>query len=371
MNEQQRPSRIEIDLGALRHNIGVVKSMLKPQTKLMAVVKADAYGHGAREISGAAEDSGVDFLGVALLEEADEIRESGVDTPIVLLYPETTHRSVLAAERGYYISVSSLDRLREIRQSLGPVDRPLKYFLKINSGMNRYGMETNAIDETDSWNRALADNGLAGFTTNLADSLNTRKDLAEGQLNRFFEFMRKATRFSRNGLIFSYEASGSLWEQEEAEGSLVRVGLLLYGVPPEKPDRLGLKQVMSVRSRIAEIHSLRRGEGVGYGFTFIAERDSRVAVIPMGYADGYPWSLSNRGCVLIREMAAPVAGKVCMDAFMVDVTDIEGAQEGDDVTIMGTQGRMSIDAVTLGEWAGSFAYEIISGWSRRMPRIYH
>jgi len=370
MSAPQRPSRIEIDLQALKRNLGRIRSLLKPSARLMAVVKADAYGHGAPKISLTAEEARVDYLGVALLEEADEIRKAGVRLPIAILYPETIERSVEAVSRGYHISVSSPAEIENIRKAIGNRNYPIRYFIKINTGMNRYGMEPESGKVEDIVGKASSYGGLLGFNTNIADPSMNRKDLSKRQMDRFFEFMKNAMSYSQNGLMFSYEASGSLWENGAADGSLVRVGLLMYGIAPDRKDRLELEPVMSVKSRIAEIHNLRKGDGVGYGFSHVADRRSRVAVIPMGYADGYPWALSNKGSVIIRGKLAPIIGRICMDAFMADITDVENSLPGDEVTIMGTQDRASIDANMLGEWAGSFAYEIVSGWSKRMPRIY-
>jgi alanine racemase len=150
----------------------------------------------------------------------------------------------------------------------------------------------------------------------------------------------------------------------------VRVGHLLYGLVPGGGVSSELKPVMSVKSRIAEIHDVKTGDGVGYGFSFVAPRASQVATIPMGYADGYPWALSNKGSVLVRGRKAPVAGRVCMDAFMIDITDIPDCQEGDEVVILGQMDKETINAHDLGQWSGSFSYEILSRWSRRLPRIY-
>ena len=370
MSSTQRPSRVRIDLGALEHNIIEIKACLKPSAKFMAVVKADAYGHGAKEISKAAEKTGVDYFGVAFLEEADEIRGQGAKSPIAILYPETPERSVEAARRGYHLSFSSIDDMLRVKEALGPDKIPLRYFLKINSGMNRYGMDANPENLARIVENGLPGNGLVGFNTNLADPLKKQKTLSDSQVDRFFKFIAEASRFSKNGLLFSHESSGSIWEKGVAHGSLIRVGLLMYGIAPDKNERMNLKPVMSVTSRIAELHKLAKGDGVGYGFSYIADRDMKTAVVPVGYADGFPWGLSNKGAVIIKERLAPVIGRVCMDAFMVDVTDIEEAGAGDDVVIIGSQGNQSIDANMLGEWAGSFAYEIVSGWSKRMPRIY-
>jgi alanine racemase len=371
MDDTARPSRVEIDLVSLRHNVRKIKSWAGDNTKLMAVVKADAYGHGAVEVSRVVSEEGADFLGVAMLEEADEIRQSGVDTPIAILYPEAIERSAEAVRRRYCITISDINDYHEIKRTLGDDDIPIRFFQNVNTGMNRYGKnyDTSAIE--DLINLSHPASFLMGFTTNLADSARDNPVLADKQVENFIEIMRAARQFSQDGFLYSYESSGSLYRQKAAEGSLVRVGLLIYGLVPGEKDEGELKPVMSVKSRISEIRDLHEGDGVGYGFSYITARASRIAVIPMGYADGYPWSLSNKGAVIIRGSEAPVVGRVCMDAFMVDVTDIEGCAVGDDVVILGSMGKGEISADKLGEWAGSFSYEILSGWGKRLPRIYH
>jgi alanine racemase len=370
MIDISRPSKVEIDLGSLRHNIRMIRSWVGDRTRLMAVVKADAYGHGSVKVAEAAAGENIDFLGVALLEEADEIKKAGVGKPIVILYPESPERAADAVKKGYHVTLSDPHDLRELREIVGRNNFPIKYFLNANTGMNRYG---GRVDEaTLSSALDTKDNGsvFMGITTNLADSGKSNPDLAERQVGDFLKIMKSAGRFSDNGLLYSYESSGSVWRRREAEGSMVRIGLLMYGVAPSKKAQEELRPVMSVKSRIAEIHDVGKGEGVGYDFSFVAASDSRVAVIPMGYADGMPWSLSNNGSVIVRGSEAPIIGRVCMDAFMIDVTDIASCSRGDEVVILGSMGKVVIDAHRLGDWAGSFAYEILSGWSKRLPRYY-
>lgn len=370
MNDMARPSRVEIDLVSLRHNVRKIKSWIGDKTRLMAVVKADAYGHGAVKVSNAVSEEGVDFLGVAMLEEADEIRQSGIDTPIVILYPEATERNAEAVRRGYCITISGINDYSKIRHALGSDNIPIKYFQNVNTGMNRYGVDYDMSAVEDSIGPSDPASFLMGFTTNLADPARSNPVLADKQVENFIRIMRAAQRFSQDGLLYSYESSGSLCRRRGADGSLVRVGLLMYGLTPGKEGAEDFMPVMSVRSRVSEIHDLQRGDGVGYGFSYLADRKSRIAVIPMGYADGYLWGLSNKGAVIIRGSEAPVVGRICMDSFMVDVTDIEGCTIGDDVVIMGSMGKAEISADKLGEWAGSFSYEILSGWGNRLPRIY-
>ena len=363
-----RPSWIEVDLAALRHNIRVIKSKLDPDTKFMAVVKANAYGHGAVKVSEVASEEEVDYLGVALLEEADELRDAGIKTPIVILYPENISRSCEAAKKGYIITVSRSDVLHRFSDTLKDLDIPVKYFLKINTGMNRYGIQP----ETDPrfFDSIINGNGFEflGFTTNLAGSNGGEIRLSQKQEEAFFELMGSARKRFGNDIYLSYESSGSLSHRDNSLGSLVRIGHLLYG--PLNSDENRLKPVMTVKSKIAEIQEVNKGAGVGYGFSFVARKDMKIAVVPMGYADGYPWSLSNRGFVLINGEIARVVGRVCMDAFMVDVSDLSDCDTGDEAVIMGAAGGRSITAQMLGELAGSFSYEMMSRWSRRLPRIY-
>jgi alanine racemase len=370
MTDISRPSRVEVNLGSLRHNIRTIRSWVGDGARLMAVVKADAYGHGAVKVAEVASGEGVDFLGVALLEEADEISDAGIKSPIVVLYPETLERSAEAVRKGYCVTLSGTDGLRKLRMTVGRDNGPIRYFLNANTGMNRYGKKLDDAEISEAAGNGQPGTVLMGVNTNLADPGKSNPSLAANQVENFHEIMRMMNRFSDNGLLYSYESSGIIWRQKAAAGSMVRVGLLMYGVAPSREEQEELKPVMSVKSRIAEIHDVRKGDGVGYDFSFVTNRDSRVAVVPMGYADGLPWGLSNRGSVIVRESRAPIVGRVCMDAFMVDVTDIVSCRQGDEVVIMGTMGNAVIGAHKMGEWTGSFAYEILSGWSKRLPRYY-
>lgn len=370
LNRNSRPSCVEIDTHALRHNIRGIKSKLGKVARFMAVVKADAYGHGAEEVSRIASEEGVDFLGVAFPEEAEEIRNAGIDTTIVLLYPEDYSRSLDALKKGFIITVSDISIIPALAASLKEQHKPVRYFLCVNTGMNRYGIK---IDNDEALFKSIpVGDGIEfmGFSTNLAGSNGGEKRLSERQEETFRKLTTSAMEYFGNTVYFSYESSGSISKKDMAEGNLIRVGHLLYGPLDPGNNDDSLLPVMSVKSRIADIQHLKKGEGVGYGFSYVAKENMRIAVIPMGYADGYPWSLSNKGSVLIKGEFAPIVGRVCMDAFMVDITEIDQCRPGEEVVAMGTVGNREISAQTLGEWAGSFSYEMMSRWSRRLPRIY-
>jgi len=363
-----RPAWIEIDLAALRHNIAVIRSKIGPVARLMAVVKANAYGHGAVRISKVASEEGVDYLGVALLEEADEIHNAGIKTPIVILYPENVPRAIEAIRKGYIITVSETAMPERLSVIMGTRDIPIRYFLKLNTGMNRYGIRIKNNSELfDSIPTGYGFEFL-GFMTNLAGSNGADTPLSLKQEKTFCELMKCAEERFGDSIYLSYESSGSLSKKNGARGTLLRIGHLMYG--SLNAEESEYKPVMSVKSRIAEIKDVIKGEGVGYGFSFIARKNTRIAVIPMGYADGYPWSLSNKGHILVNGQIARIAGRVCMDAFMVDITDLGKCKIGDEVVVMGPMGDRKICAHTLGKLAGSFSYEIMSRWSRRLPRIY-
>jgi alanine racemase len=369
-NGISRPSRVEINLSALRNNISFVKSWIGPKTKLMAIVKANAYGHGAVKVSQTIAEQGVDYLGVAFLEEACELQDAGITVPIVMLYPEMDERCAEAVKRGFVLTLSEIEQYHRISKLVDSERYPIKYFIKIETGMNRYGMEVEKVKEQIRAKKLRPGDRLLGFTSHLADSTMTNAVLSQKQMNDFVDIVESIKNYFGNGMDYSFEASGVIWKHRRSEGSLVRVGHLLYGLVPGGEPSQELMPIMSVKSRIAEIHDVKQGEGVGYGFAFVAKRDSRITTIPMGYADGYPWALSNKGKVIVRGKLAPIAGKVCMDAFMVDVTDIPSCVNGDEVVIQGQMGNEKIDAHQIGELAGSFSYEILSRWSRRLPRIY-
>ncbi len=236
--------------------------------------------------------------------------------------------------------------------------------------MNRYGNKSTGLANSEDIIKKGPGLKFIGFTTNLAGSNGEATSLSDNQEESFKRIMNDAREHLDGEIHLSYESSGIAAREKNAEGTLVRIGHLLYGLTPTVDNGLDLRPVMSVKSKIAELQNVEKGEGIGYGFSFIAEEDMRIAVIPLGYADGYPWALSNKGHVLIRDRMVPVAGRVCMDAFMVDVTGVEGCEAGDEVIIMGAKNGHAISAHMLGEWACSFSYEIMSGWSRRLPRIY-
>lgn len=366
--DRSRPAWIEIDLAALRHNIGVVKSRVNPETRMMAVVKANAYGHGAVEVSRVATAAGVDYLGVAFLEEANEIKDAGIEVPVVILYPENIPRSLEAVKNGHVITVSDLKVPDIMADELKDRFIPIKYFLSVNTGMNRYGIK---FADEKSFFESIPTGGnleFLGFTTNLAGSNGGKKELSHRQEETFRALMKSAKEYFGDRIYYSFESSGSVSNNGEVQGTLVRVGHLLYG--PLNSDENGLKPVMTVKSRIAEIREVEKGDGIGYGFSFVADKNMRIAVIPVGYADGYPWALSNKGYVLIDGEMAPVVGRVCMDAFMVDISGISGCKNGDEAVLLGMSGGRIITAGLMGEWAGSFSYEIMSRFSRRLPRIY-
>ena len=369
ISDLKRPAWIEIDTHALRHNIKAIRSSLADDAKLMIVAKANAYGHDAVRVSRIAQEENVDFIGVAMLEEALELKESGIKTPIVILYPEDLERTIEAANDGFIITVSDLTRIDEIVEKANSSFLPVKYFIKANTGMNRFGARSENIIGTLESIKNNPNAKILGITTNLASPNGNDSELAKIQRDKYEDIVKTFRTISSNGYLLSCASSGSLSSDDFHNGSLYRVGHLVYGLHPNGHEQLDLKPVMSVKSRIAEIQDLDKGDGVGYGFTHITDKKMKIAVIPLGYADGYPWSLSNRGHVLIRGEKANVVGRICMDVFMVDITDITGCQIGDDVIIMGKMGSMEINAHELGMLSGSFSYEILSRWSKRLPRI--
>lgn len=371
-----RPTFAEIDLEALRANVAVVRSSVPSRAAVLAVVKADAYGHGFLEISRELERQGVDAFGVAFLAEAIQLRKSGIDKPILLLggvYPGQERKCV-----GFGISsaVFSLDQLKAFDLAAGKLYRKALVHLKVDTGMGRLGIPYDQVPALLDALKLLPNIYLEGVLSHFAsaDELDeSGQYFTRQQAERFswaVEQVRKAGFAPR--YIHIANSAGALLN-DYLFCNLVRPGIALYGALPS-PDfqgRLTLRPVMRLKSKIAMLKWVEPSTPISYGRRFTAEQRSLIASVPVGYADGYPRALTNTGQVLVRGQRAPVSGTVCMDWLMLDVTHIPGVAVGDEVTLMGEdrQGNR-VSAEELAEWAGTIPYELFCGISKRVPRVY-
>jgi alanine racemase len=366
-----RPTFVEVDLEAVRNNVRHFRNHVGPQVQVYGVVKADAYGHGAIAVANAISPL-CDKLAVSLCEEALALRMAKIAAPILVLgaYYGNEHRRIVQGTLTPVVSdPADLEKFADAVSAMNS-PQPLSVHLKVDTGMSRLGLGGNELDAALKTLSSRNQLHLEGLCTHLAcadepDDHNTQEQL------RSFAAVR--ARFARSGVSpqFVHVAnSAAALRFPNTHFDAIRPGISLYGsVASTAVPSAGLSQVLSLKSRIMKVHELPQGKGVSYGYRFVTQRPSRIAVLPVGYADGYPRHVTGAH-ILVRGQRAPVAGTVCMDMIMVDITDVPGAAVGDDVCLIGTDGRSSITVSDLANWAGTISYEITCGLSKRVPRRY-
>ncbi len=371
-NKYLRPAYLEIDLKSLASNIRNIKKRLGKKVELLAVVKADAYGHGAYEVSRAALKSGATSLGVAILEEGIELRKKGIKAPLQILYPEIRGREEKIVQYDLQPVVIDYDFASNLNREAKRRGKITEVFLKIDTGMRRYGLKPAEALDFFGKIKKLKNIKVKGVLSQFSSTEEKDRDFAEYQLSLFRRALKQLERENGNRLKRSIANSGAVLELPQSYFDQVRVGILCYGIYPfaEFTGKVKILPVMSLKSRILQIREVAKGTSVGYGRGYFTKRKTIVGTIPVGYADGYPRLLSNQGEVLIKGKRAPIIGRVCMDAFMVDLTDIPGVRTGEEVILLGRQGNERIDAEKLGEWSQSISYEIVTRMGRRLPRVY-
>ena len=370
-----RPTWAEIDLDALAANFRLIRRHVGPDVKVMAAVKANAYGHGAVECARRLEAEGVDWFGVALPEEGVELRSAGVTKPILCLGGFWEGQEALCLQERLTPVVYRPDMIESLDRAARDHGVVADVHLKVDTGMGRLGVRAEALAEFCEILERCKNIRLDGLMTHLAaaDDPN-REDFTWTQLDRFAE---AASVFRERGFAPTYfhgANSAAAFAFSESRGNMVRPGATLYGfvrdvLPPNIPAP-PLRPVMSVRSRIMLLKRVNKGEILGYDCTFETTCESLIATIPMGYDDGYPRALSNRGRVIVRGKFAPVVGRVSMDLTLIDVTDVAGVSLDDQVTLLGKEGELVVTAEDIAELAGTISYEIACGISNRVPRVY-
>ncbi len=380
LNNLSRPAWMELNLSNLAHNFREVRRIVGDRA-IICSVKADAYGHGAAEVSKVLENEGADALGVATVREAAILREGGIKLPIVCfsLIPDNLMEYVFEYDIVPVISsVESAKAINDISKNKYN-DRVVSVMAAIDTGMGRIGFlpGDEAVDSLKTIYN-LSNVRLKGLFSHFACSDDVNKEYSLEQLDKFNKF---ADRLESEGMAVSSKVianSGACVAMPEAWLDGVRPGILLYGYLPSNDseferavnDKIKLKQVMSIKAKIAHVKKVPKGTKISYGSTFVTDKESVIATVPVGYADGYLRCFSNNAEVIINHKKARVVGRVCMDQFMVDVTDIDDVKIGDMVILMGSDGDMNIDAVELAERAGTISYEIICGFGNRLEKIY-
>lgn len=361
-----RCTRAEIDSGALAGNLAEAKRRCGGR-KVCAVVKADGYGHGALRAARAFAAAGADMLGVALLEEALELREAGIDAPILVLgHCDPANAPVSVANRITH-AVFEPDLARALSEEGIRRGVRVPVHVKVDTGMNRLGLLPAAVPAFARLAAGLGGLRIEGMFSHFADADVPGSDFARVQLSRFMDAVRAFSEYAPRPEMLHMAASGALLNFRESWLDMVRPGVLLYGLSPSPaiPLPAGFKPALRLVTRITMLKTVSAGESVSYGRTFFAARESRIAVLPIGYGDGYPRALSNRAAVFLRGARAPQVGRVCMDNLMIDVTDIPDAREGDEVLVLGGP---ELPVSEIAALLGTIDYEVACGLGKRIPR---
>lgn len=362
----------EVDLNALARNLHVLKEHIGPDQLILAVVKADAYGHGAVNVARCLQAEGVEMLGVATPEEGLGLRRAGLDVPILVLGPVPAHWMSLMAETALTPTAfgpSSLDAILEAGNRPG---RPLSFHLKVDTGMGRLGFLPDQMPA--ALERIASTPGkavLEGLFTHLSCSDDPADPFTRAQLSAFSAVLRRVRAAGFSPRYIHAANSGGILDHPDAHCNMVRPGLLLHGIhPAPSSSRLDLSPTLAFKTRLALIKRLPAGSPLGYGRSFITVRPSLIGTVLAGYADGLNRLLGRRGHALVRGAQAPYVGRISMDFAMIDLTDIPRADEGDEVVLLGRQGNEEVHATQFAAWAETIPYEALCSIGSRVPRIY-
>lgn len=366
------PTVALLDLTALAHNLDQVRRCLTPGCEVLAVVKADAYGHGAVVTSRALTQLGVPYLGVSTLAEGIELREAGLRVPILVMGALLADQLPEAIEAGLTPVICEPATVRDLARLVRDRPAPYPVHIKVDTGMGRLGLlpdEVPAMLQSPPFKGSLRAEGLM---THLADADGPDPTYTLAQIRSFRTLISRVEAAGMAVPLVHAANSAAILRFPEAHGTAVRPGLMLYGyhTAPQAPSTLSLRPVLSLLTRVVQIKSVGPGQSVGYNRAWIAPRASKIAVLPIGYGDGYSRSLSNRGAVLIRGVRAPIVGRVCMDLTMVDVTRLPAVRTGDEAVLLGRQGSEQISALDLAVWQDTIPYEVLCALGKGVPRLY-
>jgi alanine racemase len=368
-NFPPRPAWTEIDLGKLRRNLQLIRRDLPRAVQLMAVVKDEAYGHGALDVARVAVEEGAWGFGLSTLEEAMHLREGGITAPLLLLGERQEAELEWCAAHDLTVCVNEPHTVRQLAKIAAEFGKQVPVHVKIHTGMSRYGVrwdEALPLIEKVVAEKSLR---LEGVMTHFSQSDETEKTFANLQFARFNEVLQALEQRHISVRLRHTCNSGGFLDLPHAHLDMVRVGILLYGVFPSQVCRKieGIEPVMSVKAKIAAIQKLKPGEVVGYGMRYTANSERRIAILPIGYGDGFP-RVRNEGGALVHGRRAPLLGGIAMDALMVDITDIPQAQMWDEAVLMGKQGGDEITVRDIAKLKNSVTYDVLTNWRLRLRR---
>lgn len=379
------PVWAEIDLKAIAHNVSELRRITQPDARLMAVVKANGYGHGAVEVSRCALQNGATVLGVARIEEGIQIRKAGIKVPILVFGCTPAEQAEDLLNYDLTQSVNTTASALELSQAAAGRGAKIKIHLKIDTGMGRLGLlpqnfrsDSPAKINTDTLSETLAIAGLHGLElegifTHFASADSADKTYAEYQLDLFLDYLKCLQAAGLNPPLKHAANSGALIDMPRSHLDLVRPGIAIYGLyPSEEVDkqRVSLKPAMAVKTRIIQLKKVPAGFKVSYGMTYTTKQSTTVATVPVGYADGLNRLLSSSGQMLVGGQRVPIIGRVCMDLTMLDIGGIQNVQMGDEVVVFGQQGNESLTVDEMAATLDTINYEIVTNIAARVPRVY-
>ena len=372
-----RATRAEIDLQAFRHNFKNLRDYISPQTRIMAVVKADAYGHGALPCARVAVQGGADYLGAGVIEEGIEFRQSGLETPILILgsiFPDEVEDLV---RHDLSTIVCTLPLAQALAKEAKKQNKTTSMHIKVDTGMNRLGVSPEHLPELLNQISNLPNLKIEGVSTHFASADDEDLSITQAQLKKF-QAALACLKKGDSPLIHCSNTS-ALFKYPESHFDMVRPGLILYGAHPsptlqavlnEKENLSPFQPVMQWKSQIILVKPVAKDQPVSYSGSFTTQRDSLIATLPIGYADGLHRSLSNKMDILIGGKRAPQIGNICMDMTLIDVTEIQDVQAGDEVVLFGKQEGQTITVEEMATKAGTIPYEILCNVGKRVPRVY-
>jgi alanine racemase len=359
-----------VNLDLLKNNIRELKKLLPPEVGILAVVKANAYGHGAKEVTKILKEEKITMVGVASVEEAEELKEEAIK--IIILSPTSTTNIPHIIENNFIPSVSTLSFAETLNLEAKMRNKKVLIHIEIDTGMTRTGVKwTSGVEFVEKISK-MRNLKIEGIFTHLSQPEEENDEFTFTQLKRF-ERVIKTLKRKKIEIPYVHTAStGAVINYRESYFNMVRPGIFLYGIPPNNKWKEGLKvsPILSVYTRVCAIYSVPKGTGISYGKTYVTQKKEKIATLSVGYGDGYPRSLSNRGKVILKGKIVPVVGRVCMDLTMIKVTDIPGVKIDDVVVLIGKDGEASVSVQEIANLANTSQYEIITRISPRVPMIY-
>lgn len=364
----------KIDLDAVLHNIKEVKKQIENSVKVMAVIKADGYGHGATALGDFLKEE-VDYYGVATIEEAIELREYGIELPILILGYTSPNQYIELVENNITQTVYTLEMAKEMSKAGEICGKKAKIHIALDTGMTRIGFEANeasilAIEDISTFPNLMVE----GLFTHFACADEMDKSYSKLQIDRYDNFIVLLEERKIHIPIKHMCNSAGIMEFDHHRFEMVRAGIITYGLyPSEDVDKniINLKPALEWKAHVVNVKTVDMGYGVSYGRTYVTKNKTKIATLSIGYADGYPRALSSKARVLIHGKYAPIIGRICMDQMMIDVTHIDNVEIEDEVILVGKDGECIISVEELANMAGSFNYEFICGIGKRVPRVYN